>query len=92
MPVLETPATLRIGIHTGSCMSGVVGTKNFKFCLFGDMTVKAAQMEKWGVPDCIHASQELVDFVPEEAWEVRSGGKKTEDSDDMGQTYVLHVN
>merc|ERR1712176_503753 len=68
-PVLKTPATMRVGIHTGNCMSGIIGTTKLKFCLLGDMVVTAASMEKLGTPDCIHASQEMVGFAPDEAWQ-----------------------
>jgi class 3 adenylate cyclase len=30
-----TPISLRIGIHTGSCTAGVVGTLTPHYCLFG---------------------------------------------------------
>merc|ERR1711959_604914 len=30
-PEVNTPATLRIGVHSGSCISGVIGTRNLKF-------------------------------------------------------------
>ena len=69
-------------------MSGIVGTKNFRFCLFGDMVSTAAEMEKLGTADCIHASQDLVDLVPEEAWE---NEKKNRDDSIEKQTYLLHV-
>ena len=50
-------------------MSGIIGTTKLKFCLLGDMVVTAASMEKLGTPDCIHASQEMVGFAPDEAWQ-----------------------
>ena len=43
-----------------------------KFCTFGDLVVTAAEMEKSGTPGCIHASQDVVDLVPEEQWEGRT--------------------
>merc|ERR1711907_696067 len=50
-PVVGTPATLRVGIHSGSCISGIVGTRNIKYCLLGRDVVTAALMEHLGVPD-----------------------------------------
>ena len=95
-PVLNTPAIMRIGIHTGSCMSGIVGTRKLKFCLLGDMTVKAAQMEKYGRPDLIHASQEMVDLVPGESWEARSEEDQlkmstSSSASNVSKTYWLRV-
>ncbi|UPR01692.1 nucleotide cyclase [Chloropicon primus] len=68
-PVVNTPATLRVGVHTGSCISGVIGTKVPKFSIMGDDVALAALMEKKGKPDHIHASESVVALVPDEAWE-----------------------
>ena len=88
-PVLGTPATLRVGMHSGCCISGIVGTRSLKFCLFGDSVETAADMEKTGVPDCIHASEDMADLLPEEAWEKG----KALDRKDRGsiQTFLLQV-
>mmetsp|Transcript_6331 Transcript_6331/g.16059 ORF Transcript_6331/g.16059 Transcript_6331/m.16059 type:complete len:570 (+) Transcript_6331:390-2099(+) len=52
----ESSVCLRIGIHAGSCMSGIVGDKNLRFCLFGDTVNTAARMEQTGLPGAIHSS------------------------------------
>ena len=77
-------------------MSGIVGTRKLKFCLLGDMTVKAAQMEKYGRPDLIHASQEMVDLVPGESWEARSEEDQlkmstSSSASNVSKTYWLRV-
>ena len=89
IPDSETSPVLRVGIHTGSCMSGIVGTKNFRFCLFGDTMNTAARMEQKSSPECIHVTQDVVDLVPDGGWEklkkLEVKGKGTM------QTYTLHV-
>jgi adenylate cyclase len=54
--MLEEPMEIRIGIHAGPVVAGVIGAHKFSYDLWGDTVNVAARMESHGVPGRIHVS------------------------------------
>jgi PAS domain S-box-containing protein len=48
---------MRVGIHTGPIMGGVIGNKKFAYDIWGDTVNTASRMESSGVPSQVNVSQ-----------------------------------
>jgi adenylate cyclase len=59
LPALE----LRVGIHTGPVISGIVGNRRFTFDIWGDAVNTASSMEAHGVPGRINVSETVAGHV-----------------------------
>ena len=69
----STATSMRIGVHTGPCLSGIVGAKNVRFCLLGETVTIASKFEQTGSADKIHASDIVQTLTPEEDWKESTG-------------------
>lgn len=47
---------LRIGIHSGPVVAGIIGTHKFAYDLWGDTVNTASRMESGGIPGQIQVS------------------------------------
>lgn len=57
---------LRIGIHAGPVIAGVIGTNRFSYDLWGDTVNIASRMESQGVPGRIQVSEAVYQHLKDE--------------------------
>jgi class 3 adenylate cyclase len=53
---LPVPFTIRVGLHSGPVMAGVIGTRKFAYDVWGDTVNVAARMEAASAPNRVLAS------------------------------------
>lgn len=61
--IIRQPFQLRIGVHSGPLITGVVGKKKFTYDIWGDTVNIAARMEQHGEPGQINISESTFNLV-----------------------------
>jgi class 3 adenylate cyclase/HAMP domain-containing protein len=74
------PLRIRIGMHTGTVVAGVVGKQKFAYDLWGDVVNTASRYESTATPNTIHVSDSVRvrladDYEFEDAGEIDFKGK-----------------
>ena len=54
---------LRIGVHSGAVIAGVIGKQKFSYDLWGNTVNVASRMESEGIPDQIQISAETLNML-----------------------------
>ncbi len=57
------PIRLRIGLHSGPAISGVIGKSKFAFDVWGDTVNTAARLESHGQPGRLHVSDKTYEML-----------------------------
>ena len=63
---------MRVGVHTGTVLCGIVGTRRFKFDVWSNDVTLANMMESTGRPGMVHISQASYDLLKDK-YDVEEG-------------------
>jgi adenylate cyclase len=58
-PTLDVPFEIRVGIHTGPVVAGVIGSHRFLYDVWGDSVNFASRLESRSLPGRIHVSPQV---------------------------------
>lgn len=82
------PLSVRIGIHSGSVVAGIIGTKKFAYDLWGDTVNTASRLESNGIPGNILTS-EATYFTLRDNYLLRPNGPLKLKGKGEEMTYIL---
>ena len=80
---------LRIGLHTGPVVAGVMGKKKFTYDLWGDAVNTASRMESHGIPGIVHISEATYLKIKDQNFNIEDRGEIEVKGKGMMNTYIL---
>ncbi|XP_032880976.1 adenylate cyclase type 3 [Amblyraja radiata] len=88
-----TDVSMRVGIHSGTVLGGVLGQRNWQYDVWSTDVTLANQLEAGGIPGRVHISQSTRDCLHGEfELEPGEGGQRNDLLRDKGiQTYLVVV-
>ncbi|KTF95326.1 hypothetical protein cypCar_00006273 [Cyprinus carpio] len=89
----QTEVDMRVGVHTGTVLGGVLGQKRWQFDVWSTDVTVANKMESGGIPGRVHISQSTKDCLHGEfELEEGNGGERCEYLLEKGiDTYLVLV-
>uniref|UniRef100_A0A3Q1GT82 Adenylate cyclase type 3 n=1 Tax=Acanthochromis polyacanthus TaxID=80966 RepID=A0A3Q1GT82_9TELE len=89
----KTEVDMRVGVHSGTVLGGVLGQKRWQFDVWSTDVTVANKMESGGIPGRVHVSQTTKDSLHGEfELEPGNGGERCEYLLEKGiETYLVQV-
>lgn len=81
---------IRIGIHTGPVVAGIVGVKKFAYDIWGDTVNTASRMESSGEPGKINISQDTYELVKDKYVCTYRGKLQAKHKGEMDMYFLEH--
>ena len=84
-----TELKMRVGIHCGPVVAGVIGTTKFIYDLWGEIVNMASRMESTGIPNQIQVSENFYNEIKDK-YKTELRGEITVKGAGQVKTYMLH--